>query len=112
MNGGPIKAEVDAKWLAEQVAGIIYNQSKAKFFNVLESQLPCETTSDDQRLQACKNITIDIIGNIAMSAGKFIERVLDNWKQEFEFGGDLTEEELKEAKREHGEISRAIQGMG
>lgn len=35
-----IKATIDAEWVAEQVAGIIYNQGKAKIFNFPAGKSP------------------------------------------------------------------------
>lgn len=103
-----IKTEVDGKWLAEQVAGMIYNQCKARFFNVLESQLPYETNTDMQKMRACKAVTTDVIGNISSNVACFITDVLGDWKQEMEFGGELTDEEYAEAMKEHKEIQEVL----
>lgn len=107
-GAGITKATINADWLAEQVAGIVYNQSKAKILNVLESQLPINNGSDMQKLRACSEITVDIIGNIARNVSDFLRSVLGDWEQECEFGGELSPKELTEAQREHAEIQSML----
>lgn len=103
-----VKATIDADWLATEVAAIIYNNGKAKIFNVLESQLPQETTTDHQKMRACKDIAVDIIGNIAKKSADFIREILGDWEVEIEAGGEVSDEDAIEAEKEYDEIQRII----
>lgn len=103
-----IDAVIDADFVAEHVAGIIYNQGKAKIFNVLESQLPCDSTTDNQKMSACKNITVDIIGSIARNAARFIRDTLGDWSQDVIAGGKLSDEDERAALKEYEEIKKVI----
>lgn len=103
MKDETIKAEIDSVWVATEAAGMVYKQGKAKIFNVLESQL-----NDDQKLLACKRIVTDILTNISRDVGSFIEDTLGDWKQEVEFGGEVSEEDAAEAAREYEEIKEVL----
>ena len=95
------KVIIDAEWLATEVAGIIYDQSKARIFNVLESQL-----DQGSKLNATKKITQDIITEVTRNAANLIRDVLRDWQDEVEPGPevDLTPDELDELKQNYQEI--------
>ena len=100
------KAIIDAEWLATEVASIIFNQGKAKVFNVLESQLEPGT-----RLGAAKRLTEDVISNIARDSAHFIKDVLGDWQDEVIPGPevDLTPEEIKEIESDYQKIEQIIE---
>ena len=93
-----VKATINAEWVSNEVASIIYRQEKAKIFNLLESQISPETPpGQNVRLQACKRIAEDNIGNTANIVAKFLRRILGDWEQCVEAGGEVS----IEAKNEH-----------
>jgi hypothetical protein len=98
-----VKATINGEWLAEQVAGIIYNQGKAKIMNLLESQIP---ESEPLRLSACKGIVQDALEVIIYNTTRLIKDTLGDWQQEVEFGGELTLEEELKALKEHNELKK------
>ena len=93
----------DAELLATEVARIIYDQGKAKLCNLLESQL-----DRDGRLNACKRIAQDIIGNIAKDAADFIKDVLGDWGIPVVGHGEVSEEDEAEARKQYREIKKII----
>ncbi|MCM0759596.1 hypothetical protein M7775_13640 [Sporomusa sphaeroides DSM 2875] len=99
------KGIINAEWLATMVAGIIFNQGKAKLFNVLESQL-----DGGPKLHATKRITEDIIAGISQNAADLIRDTLGDWQEEVEVGpeADLTAEEVKELEDEYKQIESII----
>ena len=100
-----IVVTVDAEWLGQQIAHIIFNQCKAKFFNVLESQL-----ENGSRLMAAKNITADIIRSVSKDAESFIIDVLADWQEKLIAPDEaiLTEDEEAEAIKEYEETKEAL----
>ena len=102
-----VKAVINAEWLAEQVAGIIYNQGKAKIFNVLESQFHPGPWGYKQ-LEATKRITEDIIANIARNANSFIKDTIHDWEQEVEFGGEVSDDDVEVARRDYQELQEVL----
>lgn len=98
-----IKADIDAEWVAIEVARIIYNQGKAKVFNVLESQV-----DNPIKLKASKRIVEDILTNISRDVGSFIESILDDWTHEVEFGGEVHDKDAAETAREYKEIQSVL----
>jgi len=100
------KAIIDAKWLATEVASIIFNQGKARVFNVLESQL-----EPGPRLGAAKRLTEDVISNIARDSAHLIRDVLGDWQEEVIPGAevDLTSEEVEEIEIDYQKVERIIE---
>ena len=88
---------ITAEILAKEVAEMIYNQGKAKIFNILESQI-----EDGSRLRACKRITQDVIGQIAQNAIELTGSILGGWQakntdpQKAEPEYEKMKEEIKE----------------
>lgn len=97
-----IEGVYDAELLAIEVARIIYNNGKAKVFNVLESQF------DGQRLNACRRIVQDIFKSIAKDAADFIKDVLGDWEIEVVGHGEVSEEDEAEARKQYREIEELI----
>ena len=109
MSEDTIKATINAEWLATEVAGMIYNNGKAKIFNLLESQINPEINmGQNARLAACKRIAEDNLSNIAKSAADFIRDMLGDWEQEVEAGGEVSEEDAAEALKEYKEVQRIL----
>jgi len=106
-----IETTIDAEFVATNVADIIYNQSKARIFNVLESQLEA-----NHKLLAVKRITEDIIADIAKNASDFIKDILAYREGKVLLGDILDseeEEKIKEveekAKKAYDELQKAIE---
>ena len=104
-----------AEQFALQVAGIVYNQSKAKIFNLLESQLAESATvfipEDSPRLKAVKRIAQDVIKDVAKDVKEFIIDFLgEDWKQPILFDPEdaLTGEGEKAAQQEFDEVEEAL----
>lgn len=98
-----IEVTIDSDFVAVNVATIIFNQGKAKIFNVLESQI-----ENERRLSAAKRIAQDIISGIAKDASNFILETLDGW-QETALTGELLEGEIVgKFKKDHEEVQKAI----
>ena len=104
---------INAEWLATEVASIIFNQGKAKLFNVLESQIDTDisATLETRRLRATKRITEDIISGIAKNVANLIRDALHDWEEEVEIGpdADLTPEEIQALKEEYGDIDKILE---
>lgn len=94
---------INSETVAEDIAGIIYNQGKAKVFNILESQI-----EGKDKLGAAKRITEDILANIAKTAHSYLIGTLGDWEQEVTAGGELTPEGEKAAKKEYERVQRII----
>ena len=110
-------AIVDAEWLGEQVSHMVFNQCKAKIFNLLESQLGMEEPYSDamypkesQRLRATKRMAQDIISGIAKDAKEFIVDMLADWEEKLIISDEaiLTEDEEAEAIKEYEETKEAL----
>lgn len=97
-----VKAKLTAESVGDEVAHIVYRQSKAKFFNLLESQF------EGSKLDACKKIAENMIAEIASTAKSYIMDILNGWEQEVEVGGDLTPEEEVEVTQEYNEFRNAV----
>lgn len=94
---------IDAKMVAIEAGGTIYKQGKAKFFNVLESQI-----ENPQRLKAAKRITEDILTNIARDVSTMIQDILGDWTTEVEAEGLVAGHEAVEAEKEYQEIKGVL----
>lgn len=94
------------KTVAVDIGGMIYNQGKAKIFNVLESQI-----DEPRRLRACKRIVEDILTKIARDASQYLIDILGDWEAEVEYDPDaqLPENEAAEAEKEHQKIKEILQ---
>lgn len=90
-----IDGVITAELLAEEIAGFIYNQGKAKIFNLLESQL-----ENGSRLSACKRIAQDIIGQIAKHVAGFIKEMLFDWQADITAYGEFADPENAELEYE------------
>lgn len=97
-----IKGIVDSKVVCVDVADIIYNQGKAKIFNVLESQL------EGPKLGATKRITEDIISQICRDVAEYLTDILGDWKTEVEGGGMLDEQSAIEAQNAYQKVKSVI----
>ena len=64
------KDVTDDEYIEEQVAKIVYNQGKAKIFNLLESQI-----TEDRKLTSCQKIARDIIKKITEDVLAFVKEV-------------------------------------
>ena len=102
-----VKGTIDAEWLAVEVAGLVYNSGKANIFNILESIYEDEY---DPRLRANKKLAENIISGISRRSSRLIRDVLGNWKAEVEAGGEVSPEDVAEAKREYEE-ARKVAGL-
>lgn len=89
-----VEATINAEFVATSVAGIVFNQSKAKIFNVLESQI-----DNEKRLAATKRITQDIIADVVKKVYKFIIDILGNWEGKVFVSDILKGKEEEEAKK-------------
>ncbi len=90
-----IKGVITAEILAEEIGGFIYNQGKAKIFNLLESQL-----ENGSRLSACKRIAQDTIGQIAKHAAELINDMLGDWQTDITAYGEIADPENAELEYE------------
>ena len=97
-----VQGIITAEELGLMAAQIIYRKSKAKFFNVLESQV------DKDKLEPCKKITEDIIDRVVKDVYNLITKTLGDWQMEVEAGGELTEESEKQAREEYKEIKNKV----
>ena len=97
-----VKGIINAQIVCVDVADIIYNQGKAKIFNVLESQL------EGQRLSASKRITEDIIAQICRDASGYLKDILGDWHIEVEAGGVLEEQAAIEAQHAFQKVKDII----
>lgn len=97
-----VKGVIDSKVVCIDVADIIYNQGKAKIFNVLESQL------EGQRLLASKRITEDIITHICRDVAKYLGDILGDWQIEVDAGGVLEGQTAIEAQQAFQKVKDVI----
>ena len=74
---GSTTVQLDRDTQIALIAKHLYNQLKAKFFNVLESQV-----SDGKQLAAAKRLTEDIISNLTSSIENHIRDTIDDWFKE------------------------------
>ena len=98
-----IEGIYNAELLATEVAGIIYNQGKAKIWNLLESQL-----DNNSRLHACQHIAKDIIAGMAKDAAGFIKDVLGDWEIPVIGSGEVSPEDEEEARKQYREAEEVI----
>ena len=103
MTEEKINGIYDAECLALDVGQIIYRQSKAKIFNLLESAI-----ENEYRLMAYKRMTEDILDGITKDACNFIKDMLHDWEMPIEGGGVVSDAELVDAKKEYDEIANII----
>lgn len=105
-----LEAIIDGDWVAVNVVDIIYNQGKAKIFNVLESQLSSDDPSQAPRLLACKRIVQDILANISKNAGEFIRDTLGDWEvpTEVESESDISEEDIRQCERDYQKARKIL----
>lgn len=96
------KGIINAQVVCVDVADIIYNQGKAKIFNVLESQL------EGQKLSASKRITEDIIKQICRDTAGYLKDVLGDWEEEVTAGGVLSEQAAIEAQQAFQKVKDII----
>ena len=96
------KGIINSKIVCVDVADIIYNQGKAKIFNVLESQL------EGQRLIATKRIAEDIITHICRDVAKYLEDILGDWEMEVEAGGVIEGQAAVEAQHAYQKVKDII----
>ena len=110
-------AIVDAEWLGEQISHMVFNQCKAKIFNLLESQLGMQEPyseimepKESQRLKATKRLAQDIISGVAKDAKEFIIDMLADWEEKLIISDEaiLTDEEEEEAQKEYEETVKAL----
>jgi len=97
-----VEGIINAGILAEEVGALIYNQSKAKIFNLLEAQMDC----DGVRMRACKQIAQDIIALIAKDASELIKNVLGDWQAEVVGYGEISDPE--EAEKEYAKVKSIL----
>lgn len=89
-NRKEIDVKLDALWLADIVAEGIFNQGKAKLFNILESQF------EGQKLEANKRLVKDVLVAICKDSKRLIIDVLGDWVQDARVFP--TEESLKRSE--------------
>lgn len=100
MNGGKwirrekFKGIINTEILVTELVALIYRQGKAKFFNILESQI------EGQRLIACKRIAEDTLSSICKNAGNMVNDLLGDWEIEATAGGKTSPEDAMEAEKE------------
>ncbi len=109
-----------AEQFAVQAAGIVFNQGKAKIFNLLESQLGFDhhievrlgqDMPESHRLKATKRMAQDIISGVAKDVKQFIIDFLGpDWKQEvlYDPNDTLTGNEEEETKKEFEELEKTL----
>jgi hypothetical protein len=97
-----VKGIINAEVVCIDVADIIYNQGKAKVFNVLESQL------EGQKLVASKHIVEDILTQISRNAAGYLKDILDDWQVEVEAGGILEGQVAIEAQQAFQKVKEVI----
>jgi len=97
-----VKGIINAQVVCVDVADIIYNQGKAKIFNVLESQL------EGQRLHASKRIVEDIISQICRDTAGYLKDILGDWQMEVEAGGVLEGQVAIEAQQAFQKVKDII----
>lgn len=98
-----VKGIINAEVVCIDVADIIYNQGKAKIFNVLESQL-----EEGQKLWASKRIIEDIIAQISRNAAGYLKDILGDWQIEVEAGGILEGQVAIEAQQAFQKVKEVI----
>lgn len=98
-----VKAVINADWLATQIADSVYRQSKARVFNVLESQLSDGDEIQRPKLDACKRIVGDILSDIARDSARLIRDTLGDWEQEITAGGYVSYEDAEKARKAYEE---------
>lgn len=73
------------KYTIENLTGdlseYLYNQQKAKIFNLLESQI-----ENGQRLKACKSLAQDIIDNGNQLLKQHLNNIIKDWDAEIDVG--------------------------
>lgn len=111
---------LSAEDLALQVAGIVFNQGKAKIFNLLESQLGMQEPYSDamypkesQRLRAVKRMAQDIIKGIAKEVQEFVVSTLGrDWTMSLYYDPedvlDANSKEYEEAEEEVISLQEAL----
>ena len=95
-----IKVTLNAEWLAQNVADLVYRQGKARMFNVLESQLSPEVPEERHRLMACKRLVEDILSDITRDVAALIRHTLDDWATEATAGGEVDADDVPEGFEE------------
>lgn len=98
----PIKGIVNADVVCIDVADMVYNQGKAKIFNVLESQL------EGQKLYATKRIVEDILTTISRNTASYLKDILGDWETEVEAGGLIDEQTAAEAQLAYQKVKDVI----
>ena len=96
---------------ALQASGIVYNQGKAKIFNVLEAIMSSNMPGEKDKLYAAKRLVEDIISNIAKDVKTFIVDMLgEGWQQPVYFDPEdaLTGEGEKAAQQEFDEVEEVL----
>ena len=103
-----IKVTLNAEWLAQNVADLVYRQGKARVFNVLESQLSPEMPEERHRLMACRRLVEDILSDITRDVAALIRRALDDWTTEATAGGEVNADDVQEAIKGFEEVTKII----
>jgi hypothetical protein len=100
---GEVKGVFDTESLANLVGQTIYNQGKAKIFNILEAAMP-----QNNQLAATKRVSQNILSSIAKDVADQLREVLGDWQQEVTAGGEVSPEDEKQARKEYEEIKQII----
>ena len=107
-----IKVTLNAEWLAQNVADLVYRQGKARVFNVLESQLSPEVPEERHRLMACRRLVEDILSDITRDVAALIRHTLEGWTTEVTAGGEVSADDVQEAVKGFEEVIKVIGHRG